>query len=722
MDNRMIEAKYYSANRAYDEIFYYSDMLKKVDGFEEKDGYSTDLKEIKEDLKRDMKVLYDYNHELLDAYVNQKPFFYYLHDEDEYANPEDDNYDECYFDLSDQLYEAINESRDLLDNYFKDDVKKDNLEDEVSNIVNSIHDNSLEVSDDDVDNVMSEVNNSSEELDSKIEEIRELYSNIGKILDNSSLSEIDKSIKYINDVCEKINSFKDELDNNYSKLKALITVSNGDDISNLSVNVIYSNDSSYSLEYETQKRNYDYVLNYYKEYREKLENKRKYLLEKENNEVSKDDSSKDNALTKHDLTVQNVINACLSKESLTKLFEENGVSNVWIFIRESLDKNELKMTDFVNLSNSFDKYFDADEIVNLGLYDDEYKKTISKYPLPEPDVKRVFRTAKYGIKGPLEGIVKLFGGYENFWYSVKNDLEDGAISKESVASFVEDLKVIYSEEELKNILKGGYNDIFNEVKTEIINEDPKKDDGVQFDVLQEDPMKDKKDAKKKKGFFEKLKDSITNTFGGEKPNGRVIKRIKLKSDQIKKIKDSISKKDIFTVALTSLGMITAGGLVHAANVSSMSSNLNNDENVSKMLDDLKDDKVKPEISINNDESIDVSNKNDEEIKPEITDKIDGVNSKKVYISSSDAVNGENAIEPSDDFVYYKVAAFDTETGEWILLTEDQLNDENYMRKENEKHGGRLAMLLGDDYGNVKDNIENADGWVPAPKDEGGRSR
>ena len=66
----------------------------------------------------------------------------------------------------------------------------------------------------------------------------------------------------------------------------------------------------------------------------------------------------------------------------------------------------------------------------------------------------------------------------------------------------------------------------------------------------------------------------------------------------------------------------------------MSSNLNNDENVSKMLDDLKDDKVKPEISINNDESIDVSNKNDEEIKPEITDKIDGVNSKKVYISSS----------------------------------------------------------------------------------------
>lgn len=725
MDNRMLEEKAYSIKRAYDEIYYYSDMLKKVDSFKEKDGYSTDLKEIEEDLKRDRKFLYDYNHDLLDAYVNQKPFFYNLHDEDKYVKPGDEKYDECYFELSDQIYEGINESRDLLDNYFKDEDLKDNLEDKVSSIVSSFHDKD-KVSDEQVDKVISEINENSKELDLKIEMVKELYLNIGKILDNASLTEIDDSIKYIDDVCEMVKSFKDELDDNYSNLKAIITVSNGDDVSNLSVNVIYSNDSSYSLNYQSQMRNYDYVLDYYKEYRERLENKRKYLLEREkkdvvsNNELSDDklkDSKVDTSIK--ELTVQKVMNACLSKESLTKLFEENGVSNVWIFIRESLDKKEMKMIDYIKFSNSFDNFFSVDEIVNLGLYDEEYKKTMSIYPFPEPDVKRVFRTAKYGFKGALDGIVQLFGGFEKFWYSVKNDLEDGVISKENVDSFINDLKAIYSEEELKNILKGGYKDIFNRVKPEIVNEDSKKDES-QFDVLKEDPMKGKKDTKKKKGFFDKIKDSISNTFGGEKPKGRKIKRTKLKSSQINKIKDSINKKDVLTVTLTSLGMIAAGNIVHAVNESSMGSNLNNDEVISKVTDDLNDDKIKSEININNDESIEVSNK--KEKNSEITDKKDEIESEKVYLSSTDAVNGENALKPSDDFVYYKVAAFDTETGEWILLTEEQLNDENYMREENMRHGGRLATLLGEDHGNVKDNIENADGWVPAPKDEGGRSR
>lgn len=682
--NEQLTKKNHKALKAMDEIMYYNDMANMTNSFQYNDYYSDEFNEIQNNLQNDKRIINGYRAYINEKYRESKPFLYLLHGESRIVDPSDED----YFEKNDELNDKLGEVIDNCENLLTDEGLKKINDGIVKNMTDKLHEQI------DADN-------------SKCQEIVELYGKISEItvkLRESSIDETDKWIDELDNISHKIERFKLELDEAYRSEQSIIVVSSDRNLSNAMANIIYFGSEDYEKSYQKQLRAYNYLLNSFEHSKGWL-NSRKQLESKEvdtlestirinKSEIFKEDEDKtqksyDNGGNLSELTVASLLDSINSKDKLDSLFDEYGANNIWNFISDSLDNKGMRFVDYITFDKAISKLYTDDEINEKKIYGDSYKKLLEKHPLPVVDIDRLFRTAKYKSKGAIKGIVNLYGGYDDVWDIIKNDLDDKIINNSQVDEFIDNLKNIYSEEELDMVFTDEYKKNF---------ENPS------FEILTEDPMKKKKEEKK--GFFAGIKESISKIFGGEKPKGKKVKRDKLKKETVKKIKQYIDehRDEIAVVAASNIGMVVSESLINGFNENSIVSNASD----IKILDEnLNEDKNNFTNNLNG--HIDIINEDLAVFTPDADEF--------VVDSSADVVNDED----NDELDYFKIAVFDTETGEWILLSEKEIKDEEYMRNLNEMHGGRLNVLLGGDYEKIRENIDNANGWIKAP-DDGGRSR
>lgn len=650
MDN---EEKYYQFLDSSKEVDYYYNMLEQTEDFIEDNNYSNDLEEIENSLRDDLNILYSYIDDIQNNYIEKKTLFYDLHGEKKTVDSSDQNYDKYFYELSNMVYQKIDSCREILDKHFKKEEKaKKELDKEIK----------------------KEAKPFEEEADAMLKQIHE---------EDKRKDEIEKEVNNImNSLYGKIDKTNDklgEVKQAYKKLSEVSTVLKSKTIDDI--------DSSLDWIDEINGK----FLNFKSDLMESFDNKKSIIF------------------VKYDKNLTNIQTYSIHSTDKDYLKYYDGQLKNYDYILNYFDglKKQLQIRKdyLLKKENKSIKENDIESDTDSDLKDSaNEKKDLPNDKSAELDIDRIFRTAKYKSKNSIEKVVELSGGYEQVWHTIEEDLKKSKITNYRVLEFVEDLKDIYSEEELKNILPDKY------LKTEEDNS---------FETLSEDPMKHHSDKKQHKGFFDRIKESISKTFGGEKPKGKKVKRKKMGREKARKLKRIIekNKNDILVVALTNIGMAAAGSLVNAINENSVAtigkSSSHKDEKTidvikKKTSKTIEKTKETSQDILEDGQQNDISNSSEE--------------NSPIYENAEDAVNGDNPIEPSEDVNYLKVAAFDTETGEWILLDERQLNDEEYMRNLNIEHGGRLAQLLGKNYGSTEDNIKNGDGWIPVSSDKGGRSR
>lgn len=276
-------------------------------------------------------------------------------------------------------------------------------------------------------------------------------------------------------------------------------------------------------------------------------------------------------------------------------------------------------------------------------------------PKVKMDLDRLFRVSKYNSKGALLGLIDYYGGYSNVWFEISREIRNGNIDQKRAYEFKMDYEKLLKID---------------------------KDKDSKFDTLTEDPIV----------HGEKIQE--------EKKVIRKMPSLKLLSSLKEKLNDN--KKRVIAF-LSSVGLISAVGASLPHGDPQIEGRKPDNQSIEESIKEEVSSK-KQEISVQSD-----TTQNDAEVS----------NPKTVYVTANDALNGQNGVEPNDDYNFNTIALYDSETNQLIYLTEEQYNNIDYINNLNAEHGNRLVRLNGNDYGDTNQNLKNADGWTPI-NSEGGK--
>ena len=134
---------------------------------------------------------------------------------------------------------------------------------------------------------------------------------------------------------------------------------------------------------------------------------------------------------------------------LTSLFFKHGVDNIWKEILTALDSKSISIDEYKKFVDDLTVLYDKSEIDNLGLFNDEYKQVVSKYPVEEElsvKLSSIISYARNGFKAGISALIDKYG-IDNIWMDIADELKAGKIGKKDFDEFVHNLKGIYSKDE-----------------------------------------------------------------------------------------------------------------------------------------------------------------------------------------------------------------------------------------------------------------------------------
>lgn len=534
--------------------------------------------------------------------------------------------------------------------------------------------------DDEVDSIISSAYRKIEKDNGRLDEMKKFFQEM-RDYNYSDLLHIDKVIdinRTLLSVDLKINEFKriiSELDNDYSARVGYKFIYTGSD-NNICGTVLYPSDDNYDEMYNSLNA-------YYKNELKKLETLKSRLEKRRDNIINRVETKNYVVFKKGDtLAVIGNFDSSLKDFSSSlwdKYKDDPLIKHKKIYNRFITGNNNTKIGIRFTVSEDgvIGVIGDVDEIEYNGINSDlslndlnNSKKRENKKSSDGSDLDKLlylFDSAKILSKEGFDLEVEAFGGFDKVWSSIDEKLKSGEISNEMVDEFKNNLSVIYPSEVVDDNVNG-----------DITSVDLEKEKAEKSSQVLSSKKTVKGKRKHKKSFFEKIKESISKTFGGEKPSGVLVKREMADDSLLKKV----NVKNVILAFLGSLGLI--GSSAYAGYSADRSE---------KVIED----------------SLGQSNV---------------INSKAgvIYETAEDAVNRENGVVPKENFEFGTVSFYDVQSGELIIPTEEELNDPVYVNKLREKYGDKLAELLGERYGTVEETINNAYGWVPSSNEEGGKAR
>lgn len=363
------------------------------------------------------------------------------------------------------------------------------------------------------------------------------------------------------------------------------------------------------------------------------------------------------------------------KMVLSSLLTKYGIANMWNEILARLDSKDLNLEVFKKFVVDIKSIYSISEIIYYDIFNSNYKKIISKYPIEDElfvNLSSVLGYARNGFKKGLTVIITKYG-VDNIWMDIADALRNGVITKKDYEDFKNNLKKMYSKEECEK-----YEIFSNKYFKALQDGNLLNADGFEkLDILQKDNMDHKvAPSKAKKSVIDKKQKVKKRRIASDSLKDKFLTKV----STAKEWWGGLSPKTKGIIIASTIAVVGVGILaLNVTTIKDISENVNSTLNFSSFNSAMP--------------SIDHITQQIHNSVGGIQDTINNIQNTSInwdvigeghvgYRSAADAINGMNGVtlngffgkEPSSNIF----DIYNTTTG-WMHLTKEQLNDPELLR-------------------------------------------